>query len=141
MTKRNAAALFAGLLFALGLGISGMTDANKVIGFLNLAGDWDPSLAFVMVGAIGVHIFAYRGNGARFGPFLGEHTALPAPKAVDKRLIAGAATFGVGWGIGGFCPGPAVVSCLSGMLAPAIFTAAMIAGMLLARSIASQTRN
>jgi len=127
--KNTLAAFICGLIFALGLGISGMTDANKVFGFLNLAGDWDPSLAFVMVGAIGVHLVSYRLITKRNSPLLAPDFILPNNQALDRPLILGAAIFGIGWGLGGFCPGPAIVS-FSGLASkPVIFTASMIVGI------------
>ena len=127
------AAFFGGVLFALGLGISGMTDANKVIHFLNLAGDWDPSLAFVMVGAIGVHLILFRLILRRPTPLYDVTFHLPTAKGLDAKLLGGSALFGVGWGLGGFCPGPGLVS-LSGLGAFAgTFVAAMAAGMLVHR--------
>lgn len=120
----------AGLLFGVGLGISGMGRPEKVLAFLDVTGAWDPSLAFVMMGAIGVHCFAVAVAKRR------EHTALggtfhwPKPAAVDKPLLFGAAVFGVGWGLGGFCPGPALLGAASGSGAAIVFVVAMSAGML-----------
>lgn len=116
-----------GAIFGLGLGVSGMTLPSKVIGFLDFAGQWDPSLAFVMVGAILVHAVALRVI-ARARP---PGFALPTRTDIDLPLVGGAAMFGVGWGLGGFCPGPALVS-LATFGAPALlFVLAMVAGMLL----------
>ena len=126
---RNLCIFCAGLLFALGLGISGMTDANKVIGFLNVAGQWDPSLAFVMVGAIGVHLATYRIIVNRPSPLFGDLFLIPTITDINPRLVAGAGLFGIGWGLGGFCPGPAVVSSASLGQAALVFTATMLAGM------------
>lgn len=120
----------AGVTFALGLGISGMTNANKVIGFLNLAGDWDVSLAFVMIGAIGMHLALYRLILKRSGPVFGDKFHLPTRKDIDKRLVVGSALFGMGWGLGGFCPGPGIVSSTSLGAESLIFIAAMTGGML-----------
>ena len=123
------AAFGAGLLFAIGLGVGGMTDANKVIGFLDLAGGWDPSLAFVMVGAIAAHALLNRWILRRNRPMFGTRFALPTRRDIDLRLVAGAAVFGMGWGLGGFCPGPGLVS-VAGLGADAlVFVAAMLAGM------------
>lgn len=128
----GAVALFiSGLVFAIGLGISGMTDANKVIGFLNLAGSWDPSLAFVMVGAIGVHYPLYRWVTKRPSPLYESNFYIPSRKDIDARLVAGGALFGFGWGLGGFCPGPAVVSAVGLGKDAVTFTLAMLAGMVL----------
>lgn len=122
-------AFFVGLVFGLGLIISGMTDPAKVQGFLDLAGNWDPSLAFVMGGAILVGLFAFRLAGGRKVALLGEPMRMPAATRIDRRLVLGSLAFGAGWGLAGFCPGPALASLASGGAKPLIFTAAMIAGM------------
>ena len=121
--------LFAGTLFGLGLAISGMVDPAKVIGFLDLAGDWDPTLAFVMGGALLVAIPAFRLILKRPRPVLADKFELPTNKDVDTRLLAGSAIFGVGWGLAGFCPGPAVTALASGLVPVFVFVAAMIVGM------------
>ncbi len=127
-------AFFAGFVFALGLGISGMTLPSKVIGFLDLTGDWDPSLAFVMIGAIIVHTIAWNvWLKKKSRPLLALHFSLPELKKIDKRLIFGAVLFGIGWGLAGFCPGPALVSLVSLHQGVLIFVLAMIAGMGIAR--------
>ena len=129
MKRPDVVAFLAGLTFAIGLGISGMTQPAKVIAFLDVTGAWDPSLAFVMLGAVGVHlVFARRlktGAAPRFAPSF----ALPLTTGIDRRLLLGAALFGIGWGIAGFCPGPAVVSVVT--LAPTAlaFVAAMLIAM------------
>ncbi len=124
-------AFVSGAVFAIGLGLSGMTQPAKVVGFLDVAGDWDPSLAFVMMGAIGVHIAsalrAQRGG----APVLADRFDLPAKRALDPKLLAGAALFGAGWGISGFCPGPAVVSLVALNTTTLAFVGAMLAGMAL----------
>ena len=125
-----AAAFAAGLVFGFGLLLSGMTDPGKVIGFLDVAGAWDPSLAFVMGGALLVAFFAYRLAGRRGTTFLGDALRLPQRRDVDLRLVAGSVVFGIGWGLAGFCPGPAVVSLGAGHAEAAVFVAAMLAGML-----------
>lgn len=122
-------ALLAGLVFGIGLILSGMTDPSKVIGFLDLAGNWDPSLAMVMVGAIMVGFVGFRIAGARSETFLGEKLYLPTRNDIDPRLVIGAAIFGVGWGLGGYCPGPALTSLGTGGAKPVIFVLAMVAGM------------
>lgn len=122
-------AFAAGLVFGLGLIVSGMTDPSKVIGFLDLAGDWDPSLAFVMGGAILVGFFAFRFAGRRARSLTGAEMCLPVARQIDKRLILGGLIFGAGWGLAGYCPGPALTSLLSGGSKPLIFVVAMIAGM------------
>lgn len=121
--------LFAGTLFGLGLTISGMVNPQKVIGFLDFAGDWDPTLAFVMGGAVLVAMPAFRLILRRPHPILADDFDLPTRKDVDGRLLGGAALFGVGWGLAGFCPGPAVTALASGLLPVFAFVAAMIAGM------------
>ena len=103
-------AFVAGLVFGLGLILSGMADPAKVLGFLDLAGLWDPSLAFVMAGAIAIGIFAFALARRRTVSYLGLNMKLPTARQIDRRLIGGSLLFGVGWGIAGFCPGPGVVS-------------------------------
>ena len=129
MKRSHMASFAAGLLFAMGLGISGMTDPKKVVGFLDPADGWDPSLALVMVGAIGVHfVFARRAiSGGK--PLLAERFEIPRITAIDLRLIAGAALFGVGWGIAGYCPGPALASLAAPSAGLVAFLIAMLAGM------------
>jgi uncharacterized membrane protein YedE/YeeE len=122
-------ALFSGLLFGLGLIISGMTDPAKVIGFLDLAGKWDPSLAFVMAGAILVGLFAFRFAATRQQAILGGPMRLATAREIDRRLVLGGLAFGVGWGLAGYCPGPALASLATGGSKPLIFTLAMLAGM------------
>ena len=124
-----SAAFFGGLLFALGLGLSGMTDANKVIGFLNLGGEWDASLAFVMLGAIGVHIIFYRLIIRRKSPTLEKLFKIPDRSDINSRLISGAAIFGTGWGLGGFCPAPALVSMAALQPESLTFSLFMLVGM------------
>ena len=124
-------ALFAGLVFGLGLIVSGMTDPSKVIGFLDLAGAWDPSLALVMGGAIGVGLMAFRFARTRSQALLGGPMQLPSARQIDRRLVLGGLTFGIGWGLAGFCPGPALASLATGGSKPLIFTAAMLVGMVI----------
>jgi uncharacterized protein len=129
--KQLMASAFAGFVFALGLGVSGMTLPSKVVGFLDVTGAWDPSLAFVMVGAIGVHaaaLFAMRNQRAPW--FTDAFEPSSASKPIDTKLLVGAALFGVGWGAGGYCPGPALVACATGGAAPLVFVAAMTLGIL-----------
>lgn len=118
-----------GLLFGLGLLLAGMTDPGKVIGFLDLSGMWDPSLAFVMGGAIAVGFFAFALAKKRTRSFLGGALHLPTSNQIDKRLLIGSALFGAGWGIAGFCPGPGLVSMAAGQPKAAVFVVAMLAGM------------
>jgi uncharacterized membrane protein YedE/YeeE len=124
-------ALVAGLLFGLGLIVSGMTDPSKVIGFLDIAGAWDPSLAFVMGGAILVGFVAFRFARRRTVSFLGGAMHLPAAREIDRPLILGALAFGLGWGLAGYCPGPAVVALGAGQDKAVVFVIAMVAGMAL----------
>jgi uncharacterized membrane protein YedE/YeeE len=119
----------AGLLFGLGLLLSGMTDPGKVLGFLDLIGPWDPSLALVMGGAIAIGVIAFALAKKRTVSFLGGAMRLPMSSEIDRRLIVGAAMFGAGWGLAGFCPGPALVSLASGQPKAAIFVVAMLVGM------------
>ncbi len=123
------AALFSGLIFGIGLIISGMTDPSKVIGFLDFTGKWDPSLVFVMGGAILVGIFAFRFTATHTRTILGEPIKLSTSQHIDRRLVFGGLTFGVGWGLAGYCPGPALVSLLTDSSKPLIFTIAMLVGM------------
>jgi len=127
----NAASAFlAGLIFGVGLIVSGMADPGKVLGFLDIAGNWDPSLAFVMAGAILVGFFAFALARRRAKTFLGAALQLPQRRDIDRRLIAGSVVFGIGWGLAGYCPGPALVSFGSGQPKAALFVAAMLLGML-----------
>lgn len=122
---------FVGLLFGLGLLLSGMTDPAKVLGFLDLFGAWDPSLALVMGGAIAVGLFAFALARKRTTNFLGGALHLPKASQIDKRLVLGGLTFGAGWGLAGFCPGPGIVAMASGEAKAALFVAAMLAGMVI----------
>lgn len=132
----NALAAFAaGLVFGIGLLLSGMADPGKVKGFLDLAGTWDPSLAFVMGGAILVGVFAFALARKRARSFLGGAMHLPEARELDARLVGGSIVFGIGWGLAGFCPGPAIVSLGAGYDQAAAFVAAMLAGMVLYTAI------
>jgi hypothetical protein len=124
-------AFFAGLVFGIGLIVSGMVSPAKVLGFLDLAGKWDPSLALVMAGAIAVGAFAFAWAGKRTVTLLGTPVQLPQTGQIDCRLALGSLGFGVGWGLAGFCPGPALVALGVGYLKALVFVAAMIAGMLI----------
>ena len=124
-------ALFSGLVFGLGLIVSGMTDPSKVTGFLDLAGAWDPSLGLVMGGAIGVGLVAFRFARARSHSLLGVPMQLPKARQIDRKLVLGGLTFGVGWGLAGYCPGPALASLATGGSKPLIFSIAMLAGMVI----------
>ena len=127
---KNIYALLAGLIFGLGLIVSGMANPEKVIGFLNIFGRWDPSLAFVMGGAIFVGVFSFKYIVKREKTLLGGSLHLSNEKSINKRLIFGSLIFGLGWGVAGFCPGPALVSLGMGSLKGALFVIAMLAGML-----------
>jgi uncharacterized protein len=128
---RMIVALVAGMLFGVGLAVSGMVNPAKVVGFLDVAGgQWDPTLIFVMGGALLVTIPAFRMILQRPRPILADGFALPTKKsALDRRLLGGAALFGVGWGLSGFCPGPAVVAMVTGLLPVYAFVGAMVGGM------------
>jgi uncharacterized membrane protein YedE/YeeE len=127
---RTFSAFAIGLVFGLGLMLSGMTDPGKVIGFLDLAGAWDPSLAFVMGGAVLVGLVAFRVAKARTQSFLGDAMQLPQARDIDARLVLGSVVFGVGWGIAGYCPGPAVVAAGALQEPAAAFAFGMLGGML-----------
>ena len=122
-------ALLAGLVFGFGLLVSGLANPTKVLGFLDLAGPWDPSLVLVMVGAILVSMVAFAVARRRTVSFLGADMKLPRARHIDRRLVAGSLAFGVGWGIVGFCPGPALVALGTGQLKAVVFCLAMVAGM------------
>lgn len=128
---RKLASFAAGLLFGLGLLLSGMANPAKVIGFLDIAGVWDPSLALVMAGAIGTALLPFTWARARERSLLGAPMQLPDKRELDKRLIGGSLLFGVGWGIAGICPGPAITVLLSGHWEVVFFVLAMLGGMLL----------
>lgn len=122
------AALLAGLLFGRSPTLSGMSDPSKVIGFLDLVGRWDSSLAFVMLGAIAVGAVAFRIGVPGKTSLLGESMHVETWRTIDRWLVLGGLTFGVGWGMAGYCPGPALTSILSGSMKPVLFVVAMIAG-------------
>jgi len=127
---KNVLALISGLVFGFGLILSGMANPAKVIGFLDIAGSWDPSLAFVMGGAIAIGLFAFKYAETRDTTLLGEELNLPRNNTIDKRLIGGSLVFGAGWGLGGFCPGPGLVSLGMGYSGGIIFALSMVVGML-----------
>ncbi|MGP8432706.1 DUF6691 family protein [Paraburkholderia fungorum] len=124
-------ALLSGLLFSIGLMVSGMANPAKVLGFLDVAGRWDPSLAFVMAGAIAVGSIAFMLAKRRKKSLLGLPMQIPASTDVTRRLVLGSAVFGVGWGLAGFCPGPALVALGAGFPKAWGFVAAMLGGMIL----------
>jgi uncharacterized membrane protein YedE/YeeE len=134
------ASLLAGLVFGLGLIVSGMADPAKVLGFLDLAGAWDPSLALVMAGAVGVGAIAFAVTRGRTVSFAGAPMRLPTPRHIDRRLVAGSLMFGVGWGIAGFCPGPGLVALGMGELKALVFVGAMLAGMALFEALERRTK-
>jgi len=127
--KAAATSFAAGVLFAIGLGVSGMTQPDKVTSFLDLFGAWDASLAFVMVGAIAVYAVLHRLIARRTGPLFDTRFHLPTRKDLDSRLILGASVFGMGWGLAGYCPGPGLVSAAAGGLSAVAFVASMALGM------------
>lgn len=139
---KNLSAFLIGLLFGGGLLVSGMTQPEKILGFLDIAGRWDPSLIFVMVGALAVAAVGFRVADTRNASLFGDPVWRPATSAIDRRLLAGAAIFGTGWGLAGVCPGPALTNLGFGSLPAALFVGTMIAGMigyeLLARAVDSK---
>jgi uncharacterized membrane protein YedE/YeeE len=120
-----------GLIFGLGLIVSGMGNPAKVLGFLDLAGNWDPSLMFVMGGAITVGVIAFGFAGRRTTSLLGDPMQMPTARQIDKRLVVGSAVFGIGWGLAGICPGPAFVLLGVGSVKSIVFVSALLAGMAL----------
>jgi len=137
-TTQLGTAVLAGALFGVGLPLSGMTAPRKVLGFLDFAGQWDPSLVFVMAGAVGVHFVAYRLIRRRARPLFAESFAVPAQGRIDPRLLVGSALFGIGWGLAGYCPGPGIASLGSGTVQAVVFVAAMLAGLLIGKQIEGQ---
>jgi uncharacterized membrane protein YedE/YeeE len=123
------AAFLSGLVFGLGLIVSGMANPAKVLGFLDVAGAWDPSLALVMTGAVAVGLAAFALARRRARPLLAAAMQLPTARTIDRRLVAGSLLFGVGWGLAGLCPGPAIVALGMGLPKALVFVAAMLAGM------------
>lgn len=126
---RKLTALIAGLIFGLGLYLSGMTNPAKVLGFLDLAGEWDPSLALVMLGALVVSSVFFYFARLRRTSLLGAPMQMPTHRTIDRRLVLGSVVFGVGWGIAGLCPGPAVALLLTGQWQVGVFVLAMGVGM------------
>lgn len=128
--KKHLVAFVAGLIFAIGLGVAGMTQPSKVVGFLDFFGAWDPSLMFVMGGAIAAHfLFARRAMKGATSPRFALKFELPTRRDIDAKLLIGAILFGIGWGIGGLCPGPALVGLVSGAPTTLVFVAAMVTSM------------
>ncbi len=126
---KQLSAIFCGWLFAFGLGIAGMTKPEKIIGFLDVAGSWDPSLLFVMGGAVSLGLVGFARVLRRPFPVLAGRFMLPKKTAIDGSLVSGAAIFGIGWGLSGYCPGPALVSLITGNLSVIVFVASMIIGL------------
>jgi uncharacterized membrane protein YedE/YeeE len=126
---RGAISLVAGALFGAGVCISGMVRPSKVLAFLDLGGAWDPSLLLVMASALIVHVVAWRIVQQRRAPRFGTSYPAPASRVIDARLVGGAAVFGVGWGISGYCPGPAVLSVLSGATSSLVFVGVVAVSM------------
>ena len=133
MIRRLLPPLLSGTLFGAGLALGGMTNPARVRGFLDLFGDWDPTLAFVMGGAVIVMVIAWRFQPRMAHPFFAEKFALPDRSDLTARLIGGSALFGIGWGIAGLCPGPGVAALVIEPASAAIFVVAMLAGMFLVR--------
>jgi len=126
----QAASYFGiGLLFAVGLGVSGMTQPSKVVGFLDITGDWDPSLGFVMAGAIAIHLALYKWIVRRESPLMAGRFGIPTRRDINPRLIGGAALFGSGWALGGLCPGPGLVGAGALGMNALLFVGAMLGGM------------
>jgi hypothetical protein len=138
--KALAAAGAAGFVFGIGLWISGMANPKKVIGFLDITGEWDASLAFVMAGAVAVTLVAFRFVLKRSKPLLEARFQLPTKKDIDLPLVAGAAIFGIGWGIAGYCPGPAITALTTLAWEAVVFVAAMVAGGVLHKLLLGKER-
>ena len=136
---RALVALGAGLLFAVGLALAGMTQPSKVLAFLNVTGDWDASLLFVMGSAVVVYALAYRLSQRLPRPLLGPSFSTPTSTRIDARLVIGAIVFGIGWGLAGYCPGPAVASLGAGGTQVFVFVAAMLTGTALVQRLDRRT--
>jgi uncharacterized membrane protein YedE/YeeE len=132
------AVFLCGVLFALGLGVAGMTQPTKIIAFLDVAGDWDPSLLFVMGGAIAVNWIFYRISLRRLQPVFQDKFIIPSHRKINSRLIIGSTLFGIGWGLSGYCPGPAWVVSVNGAVSTLAFLTAMLAGMFLFQIIQTE---
>jgi len=129
LAKQDFLALASGTIFGVGLGLSQMIDRQRVLGFLNLAGTWDPTLLFVLAGAVAFTVVAFRFVLRRQIPLLGNKFYLPTRKDIDSNLILGTAIFGIGWGISGYCPGPGITALVLGSWNPVLFVLALLAGM------------
>ena len=130
--KMNWASLFSGLLFGFGLGLSQMIDRNRVLGFLDLSGAWDPTLIFVLGGAVGVTVVAFRFVLRREHPLFSSSFSLPKSTSIDGKLVIGSAIFGIGWGIAGYCPGPGITALILGSWNPVVYVVAFAAGSIAA---------
>lgn len=138
--KQNAIAALAGLFFGFGLGLSQMVDRERVLGFLDVAGDWDPTLLFVLGGAVGVTLVTFQFVLRRSRPLLAPRFLLPTRQDIDRPLVLGALLFGIGWGIAGYCPGPGLVALVQGSGNPAIFLSALIVGSLTQQWLATTSK-
>lgn len=128
-TKQDFLALVAGIIFGIGLGFSQMIDRQRVLGFLDLAGIWDPTLLFVLIGAVAFTIVSFRFVLRRKAPLWEEKFFVPSRNDIDKKLLIGSALFGIGWGVCGYCPGPGITALALGSWNPVLFVLALIAGM------------
>ena len=126
--KQIATALVSGVLFGAGLALGGMTNPRKVIGFLDVGGAWDPSLALLMVAAVAVHFLAYRWVLGSSAPLFADEFAIPRARRIDPKLVVGSAIFGIGWGLGGYCPGPGIVALGAGSRDALVFVVTMTLG-------------
>ena len=140
MHRSHLTAFAAGLIFGLGLLLAGMANPAKVLAFLDIAGNWDPSLALVMGGAIPVSAIGFYLTRHRAAPLFGDTFQVPANRKLDKRLVLGALGFGIGWGLAGFCPGPALVALGTGSLKAVVFVAAMLSGMVIFEFLETRKR-
>lgn len=136
--KRGLLTFFSGALFGIGLSVSQMVNPKKVLAFLDVAGNWDPSLAFVMIGALGVTLISFRFILKRPTPLWDARFRLPQRTAIDTPLIGGSILFGIGWGISGYCPGPAIASLGFGWVEPVVMVASIVAGMLVHKRLFSK---
>lgn len=138
--KSAFSSFLIGVLFALGLGLSGMTQPQKVVSFLDIFGNWDPSLIFVMIGAIGVHFILFKIIIKRKAPVLSDCFHIPNKTKLDKKLTLGAALFGLGWGLVGYCPAPAVTALATMTIQPFIFILSMLLGMVAYNFLAAKAK-
>jgi uncharacterized protein len=130
MSKQNGIALLSGLLFGLGLGLSQMIDRQRILGFLDVTGTWDPTLLFVLGGAVGVTLFTFRFVLQMRHPFWDKMFHVSKRQDIDTPLLLGSAIFGIGWGVAGYCPGPGITALVLGIWNPVLFVAAMLVGSL-----------